>query len=56
MTVSSKQHERERQVEEIIRKHPEALNDYRALLIWYWTDVNKAFTYDPKTATFSIHS
>jgi hypothetical protein len=52
--VASRQHLREKQVEQIVRRHPEALDSYRALLIWFWVEVDGAAKYDPKTATFSI--
>ena len=52
--VAVKQHERERLVEQVVRKHPECLDQYRALILWYWTDVDRAFKFNPLTATFSI--
>jgi hypothetical protein len=52
--VAVKQHERERQVEQVVKKHPECLDSYRNLLIWYWHDVDGALKYDPATATFSL--
>jgi hypothetical protein len=52
--VAVKQHERERQVEQVVKRHPECLDSYRNLLIWYWHDVDGALKYDPKTATFSL--
>lgn len=50
----SRQHLRERQVEQVVKKHPECLDSYRNLLIWYWVEVDKAIKYDPHTATFSL--
>ena len=52
--VAVKQHERERLVEQVVKKHPECLDSYRNLLIWYWHDVDGALKYDPATATFSL--
>ena len=52
--VAVKQHERERFVEQVVKKHPECLDSYRNLLIWYWHDVDGALKYDPTTATFSL--
>jgi len=52
--VASRQHERERQVEGIVKRHPEALDQYRALILWYWCEIDGAVKYDPRTATFSL--
>lgn len=52
--VAVKQHERERLVEQVVKKHPECLDSYKNLLIWYWHDVDGALKYDPATATFSL--
>lgn len=52
--MASRAHERERQVEQIIKRHPEALDSYKNLLIWYWHDIDGALKYDPATATFSL--
>lgn len=56
MTVAIRQHERERQVEQIVKRHPEALDSYAALVFFYWVESDKCMKYDPKTATFSIQS
>jgi len=54
--MASRAHERERQVEQVIKKHSEALDSYKALLIWYWVEVDKAMSYDSMTATFRIQA
>ena len=43
-------------VQKVLDKHGEALDSYRALTLWFWTDVDKGLSYDPKTATFTLYA
>lgn len=53
-TFAQRQRNRERQVEQVVKRHPECLDSYRNLIIWYWHDIDGALKYNPATATFSL--
>ena len=46
----------ENQVEQLIKRHGECLSNYRDLLLWYWTEVDRAFRYDPEKSMFYINT
>lgn len=46
----------QRDVQRVLDKHGEALDSYRALTLWFWVDIDKAISYDPATATFTLNA
>lgn len=46
----------EKQVEQLIKRHGECLDDYRTLLLWYWTEVDKVFKYDLEKSMFYVNT
>lgn len=46
----------ENQVEQLIKRHGECLSNYRDLLLWYWTEVDKVIKFDPEKGMFYIYT
>lgn len=44
------------QIEQLIKKHPETLDSYIELILWYWTEIDKAFKYDPEKSMFYVNT
>ena len=43
-------------VQKVLDKHGEALDSYKSLILFFWVEIDKGISYDPTTATFTLHT